>query len=304
MESPVPPVTPLPFKIGALYNRVRDIHDVFGGQRQGGISTPDGSDLIFLFTGEAGRAHGYDDFSDEDGFHLYGEGQSGDMELVRGNLAVSTHIEQRRRLLLFQALGKGRPYRYLGEHSLTRVDTVQASSTSSGTLRKAFVFVMRLTPADAAIAEQQVAGSQLAYQLELGATVRTSIAEVRTKQRLFRDNLIRVEKRCRITGIEDLRFLTASHIKPWSACQSGMERVDGNNGLLLAPHIDHLFDNGWISFENTGRVIVSPDAPEDVIKALGADRLYGRPRAFNPAQKNYLRYHRQHILRGFRSEPG
>ena len=76
------------FEIGALYNRRLDIHEVFGGQKQGGISTPSASEFIFLFTGEAGKAHGYDDFVDERGFHLYGEGQAGDMQFVRGDLAI------------------------------------------------------------------------------------------------------------------------------------------------------------------------------------------------------------------------
>ncbi|MBH1674515.1 HNH endonuclease [Stenotrophomonas maltophilia] len=64
--------------------------------------------------------------------------------------------------------------------------------------------------------------------------------EVRTKQCLFRERLIGIEKGCRLTGIEDLRILRASHIKPW-AHSTHSERVDGENGLLLAPHADMLF---------------------------------------------------------------
>lgn len=287
------------FEIGGLYNRTRDIHDVFGGQSRGGISTPAGSEFIFLFTGEAGRAHGYDDFSDDEGFHLYGEGQSGDMTMTRGNLAISKHAEEGRRLLLFQALGKGRPYRYLGEYSLARIDSVEAASTSAGKLRKAFVFVLKRVPSDESIAQDQAIGSRVSQFLSFDATVRSATLEVRTKQRLFRDNLIGVEKGCRVTGVEDLRFLTASHIKPWSACETGLERVDGNNGLLLAPHIDHLFDNGWISFENSGKVIVSPELPITVVEALLKGHAPMRPRAFNLQQRAYLRYHRQFVLRGF-----
>ena len=42
------------FEIGRVYSRRRDIHAEFGGQQQGGISTPDGTRFIFLFTGEMG----------------------------------------------------------------------------------------------------------------------------------------------------------------------------------------------------------------------------------------------------------
>lgn len=218
------------FEIGALYNRRRDIHEVYGGQAQGGISTPSNAEFIFLFTGEAGKAHGYDDFADDDGFHLYGEGQSGDMQFTRGNLAIRDHQANGKRLLLFQSLGKSKPYRYLGEHTLIRTDIAEIQSTSRSELRKAIVFVMRRVPVDEGVAEEQSAEAKVWMDLHLAATTTLTAREVRTKQALFRDNVLRVERGCRVTGIQDLRFLRASHIKPWSKCISGAERVDGNNG--------------------------------------------------------------------------
>ena len=53
----------VPFKVGALYHRRDEIHARFGGQRQGGISTPKDSPVVILFTGEAGTTHGYHPFS-------------------------------------------------------------------------------------------------------------------------------------------------------------------------------------------------------------------------------------------------
>jgi hypothetical protein len=35
----------------------------------------------------------------------------------------------------------------------------------------------------------------------------------------------------------DHRFLVASHIKPWRLSDNS-ERLDGNNSLLLSPHVD------------------------------------------------------------------
>ena len=43
------------FEIGKIYSRRTDIHARFGGQQQGGISTPASSPIIFLFTGESGE---------------------------------------------------------------------------------------------------------------------------------------------------------------------------------------------------------------------------------------------------------
>jgi len=74
-----------PFVPGRTY-RCRDLHKRFGGQRQGGISTPKSRNMILLFTGESGKQHGYDDDWTDDGIFLYtGEGQHGDMRFVAGN---------------------------------------------------------------------------------------------------------------------------------------------------------------------------------------------------------------------------
>ncbi|MGL6476290.1 HNH endonuclease [Aeromonas hydrophila] len=43
----------------------------------------------------------------------------------------------------------------------------------------------------------------------------------------------------------------ASHIKPWSE-SNNTKHLDGNNGLLLPPHIDKLLDRGWITFSDSG----------------------------------------------------
>jgi 5-methylcytosine-specific restriction enzyme A len=103
------------FESGVVYNRVRHIHDVYGGQRQGGISTPKRGPFIFLFTGESGSQYGYHDGPSSDGIFLYtGEGQIGDMEFVRGNLAIRDHKCTGRDLLLFERLGEPGSYRFSG----------------------------------------------------------------------------------------------------------------------------------------------------------------------------------------------
>lgn len=107
------------FEVGHLYNRLRDIHQ-FGGQRQGGISTPAKQPFVFLFTGETGNQYGYKDGWSKDGVFLYtGEGQIGDMKFVGGNKAIRDHVPNGKDLLLFEALGKGKGYRYQGSFAST-----------------------------------------------------------------------------------------------------------------------------------------------------------------------------------------
>lgn len=103
---------------GQLYRR-RDLHDRYGGQRQGGISIPRNWPVIFLFSSPRGREFGYEDGWTEDGFYIYtGEGQEGDMTLTRGNAAIARHVEEGRDLHLFESGLNGIPHgwvRYVGQ---------------------------------------------------------------------------------------------------------------------------------------------------------------------------------------------
>ena len=126
-------------------------------------------------------------------------------------------------------------------------------------------------------------------------TEKEQIVKSRIGQGLFRNRVEEIETRCRITGIEDKRFLIASHIKPWRLSDNN-ERLDGNNGLLLSPHVDKLFDLGWISFSDNGSLIISSNEIRNILHswAIDPDLNVG---SFNNRQKSYLSYHRDHILK-------
>jgi len=69
---------------------------------------------LLLFTGHAGTQHGYDDGWADGVFCYFGEGQTGDMEFIRGNRAIRDHAAEGKDLLVFQMLGKGQGVRFLG----------------------------------------------------------------------------------------------------------------------------------------------------------------------------------------------
>ena len=100
---------------GNEYRR-RDIHHEYGGQMQGGISTPANHPMIFLFTGEQGEIYGYHDGFQNDGLFWYtGEGQVGDMEFVRGNLTIRDSAITNKDIHVFEYLVRGSGMvRYLG----------------------------------------------------------------------------------------------------------------------------------------------------------------------------------------------
>jgi 5-methylcytosine-specific restriction protein A len=129
------------FERGRVYNRRADIHDRFGGQRQGGIITPADHPLVIIITGEEGLAHGYADRYRADGvFEYFGEGQVGDMAMVRGNAAIANHSVNGRSLLLFRKLKQG--LRFEDEMVYEAHHTEQAPDRK-GAIRNAIVFELR-----------------------------------------------------------------------------------------------------------------------------------------------------------------
>ncbi len=121
-------------------------------------------------------------------------------------------------------------------------------------------------------------------------TEKEQLIKARVGQGLFRQRLEHVENKCRLTGITDKRLLIASHIKPWRN-SNNIEKLDGENGLLLSPHVDRLFDRGWISFTDHGRILCSNNEIKQVMVSwnLNPGMNVG---SFTNSQKHYLQYHR------------
>lgn len=130
----------------------------------------------------------------------------------------------------------------------------------------------------------------------LNETEREAIIQARIGQGLFRKNLARIETRCRITGVIEPTHLRASHTKPWRT-SSNDERLDGENGLLLTPSIDHLFDRGFISFEGNGELLISPVANLVSLERMGipSNRI-SNVGTFSSGQKDFLSYHRENVF--------
>lgn len=131
-------------------------------------------------------------------------------------------------------------------------------------------------------------------------TVRKALYLARIGQGKFRDDLLETQGDCFVTGVNDPRFLRASHIKAWSI-SSNEERLDHHNGLLLSPLYDHLFDGYFISFSDTGKLLISQHLPPDVRTSLGVVKST-QGRALSPKGKLYMALHREEFLRRERNE--
>jgi putative restriction endonuclease len=137
---------------------------------------------------------------------------------------------------------------------------------------------------------------QLANDSTVPETERQAIIRARIGQGLFKERVATIETRCRITGVDNSVHLIASHCKPWRD-STNEERLNGENGLLLTPSIDRLFDRGFIGFEDDGKLIISPVAHRPSLQRMGIDITtvvnVGR---FTSGQKQFLDFHRNAVL--------
>jgi len=119
----------------------------------------------------------------------------------------------------------------------------------------------------------------------------------RVGQDIFRQGLLDYwEGRCAITGLAVPELLRASHIKPWAACETDGERLDVYNGLLLAPHLDAAFDQGFITVGDAGQLIMSPALDGNSQRALGLTALFHVQGPLD-GHRAYLQWHREKIFK-------
>ena len=123
---------------------------------------------------------------------------------------------------------------------------------------------------------------------------REALTKIRVNQGIFRERLLFRYSHCCLCGVNNESLLIASHIKPWSESEKS-EKVDVNNGLLLCPNHDKLFDSGLISFSDTGEILISSELDE-INKTFMNIRPGMRVEIIEENQK-YLKYHRDHIFK-------
>jgi len=127
-------------------------------------------------------------------------------------------------------------------------------------------------------------------------TERETLQKSRIGQGKFRQSLIDLWGCCAVTEVDDTALLVASHIKPWRDCANS-ERLDPYNGFLLLPHLDHLFDKGFISFEDSGEILISSALPSAAKEKMHIDEELALEK-FHPDNRAFLAFHRENVFRG------
>ena len=131
-------------------------------------------------------------------------------------------------------------------------------------------------------------------QSTLVGAEREAVAKVRIGHSEYRKRLLAKWHKCQLCGVSNPTLLVASHIKPWRDSDA-LEKCDINNGILLCPNHDALFDEGFISFSANGEIIISRDLAE-------TDRIMmniheGAKIDCTPEMDFYLDWHRQKVFK-------
>lgn len=146
---------------------------------------------------------------------------------------------------------------------------------------------------DQEIADESMA--QIAVDETISSTEKETIIMARTGQGRYRDLIIEKYGRCIITGINDERVLIASHIKPWVSSNNS-ERINRENGLLLTPTFDKLFDRGFISFRDTGLIMLSNHFSDDNFMRTGLKGGEKFNLQITTEMKSFMEFHRDVVF--------
>ena len=138
--------------------------------------------------------------------------------------------------------------------------------------------------------------SNISSENDLKETEREALAQARLGQGAFRIALLKYWGSCAVTGVSEPAALRASHIKSWRS-SSNLERLDPFNGLLLAAHIDALFDRGLITFEFDGRIRLSALLAQDDLNILGITSTM-RLQQVGAKHLQYLHFHHKEFRSG------
>lgn len=132
----------------------------------------------------------------------------------------------------------------------------------------------------------------------IAETEKDALIKSRIGQGCFKQKIVaKYGGKCIITGIAFAQILIASHIKPW-AVSSNEERLDSENGFLLSPTYDKLFDLGLISFKDNGNIIISKLLDSDTLGKISLEKSQIYDIKTTASLRKNLEYHRDVVFVG------
>lgn len=157
---------------------------------------------------------------------------------------------------------------------------------------KSAKFAKSITEQDLRIEKQVV--ENLFNSKILSETERLEMVKIRVGQGIYRNLLLSLYTTCMLCNVNNVKLLIASHIKPWKDCTSD-ERLEMNNGLLLCPNHDSLFDKGYISFDDNGHIVISTDLSDTNRTFMNVNE--SMKVEFTGQSKEYMKWHLTHVFK-------
>ena len=277
-------------EIGQEYKRT-ELHKFYGGQARGGISTPSNSKYIFIIAYKnSGKDFGYEDgWDDKKNFYFYtGEGQVKDMEFIRGNKAIRDHQENKKKILLFQET-KETYIKLEAEMFFIDYQYIQTIDRE-GNNRRAIQFRLKSIDSKPNPTSSNKTKNSPEIYIPPNETERKGLVTTRVGQGKYRRDLIeKFDGKCAVTKTNIIEILIASHIVPWRE-SNNIERRDKDNGILLSPLYDALFDKHLISFQEDGKILISKSITDKKLLSL-IDKNASID--VSEGMKKYLKRHRE-----------
>lgn len=257
-----------PLLINEVINN-KELCEIFLCAPQGGMRKSNRTNTLTLISDKSKL---YDDKAVNEIYHYTGMGQNGEQKMSRQNLTLAQSNSNGVEVHFFEVLKK-KEYTYRGLVELAGDPYQEQQKDKDGLLRLVWVFPLRLKDSKAKLTKIQSISNvvnelkeefralQQVENLPMTDTEKERMVKARIGQGKFKKLLIERECKCALCGVTDPRILIASHIKPWSV-STNEERLDKNNGLLLCPNHDALFDKHLISFDVHGKIVISQTLDE------------------------------------------
>lgn len=214
------------------------------------------------------------------------------MKFTKGNLALKDHASNNKRVFLFEQVSKGF-VKFVSEVEIIESDYFDTHDRD-GLIRLGIRFFFKrpgvLLPYQPPVLDKLPLAEDIVdsvYETQQRRFVNTRVGQGAYRKRIIH----RWEYKCAVTSFNKLDVLIASHIIPW-ADSNDIQRLDVNNGILLSPTYDALFDRNLISFENNGRIILSESIEYEAYKKIGVTG-HEKIRSLNGENHRYLEQHRQ-----------
>ena len=196
------------------------------------------------------------------------------MKFTKGNLALRDHLQNGKRVFLFESESKGF-VRFITEVEFYDVDYFETHNSAGETrIGIKFFFTRKgaYIPIQPTLFDIPTLAADPLIQFETkrpNETERKGLVTSRVGQGAYRKRIIhRWEYKCAVTGFDKLNILIASHIVPWSDSNDN-ERLDVHNGILLSPTYDALFDKHLITFNNQGKIILANTIEKQAFLKIG-----------------------------------